>query len=183
MKALIRTAREYGATLGVLEAVECANQRQKSRLFEKLRSALGDNVRGAHIAIWGLAFKPNTDDLREAPSLSLIEALVDAGATAAAHDPAAMPAARLLIGDVVRYVETSYEALDGADALVIVTDWNEYRHPDFGRMKAALRRPVVIDSRNLYRPEKMKSLGFTYDSIGRGPAEEAVRNELAAGIV
>jgi UDPglucose 6-dehydrogenase len=179
VKALIHTAREYGATLSVLEAVECANQRQKSRLFEKLRSALGDNVRGAHIAIWGLAFKPNTDDMREAPSVALIEALASAGATATAHDPAAMTAARRLIGDVVRYAESSYEALDGADALVIVTDWNEYRHPDFHRMKSALRQPIVIDSRNLYRPEKMKLLGFTYDSIGRGPAE-AVHNELAA---
>ena len=178
VKALISTAREYGGTLGVLEAVESANQRQKIRLFEKLQSALGDNLRGAHIAMWGLAFKPNTDDMREAPSVTLIEALIEAGATVAAHDPAAMDAARRLIGDVVHYADSSYAALEGADGLVIVTDWNEYRHPDFARMKAALRQPVVIDSRNLYRPEKMKSLGFIYDSIGRGPAAGAVRNEL-----
>ena len=180
VKALIRTSREYGETLTVLEAVERANQRQQARLFEKLRSALGGNVRGTHIAIWGLAFKPNTDDMREAPSLALIEALLGAGATATAHDPAAIAVAKRAIGDVIRYAESSYQALDGADALVIVTDWNEYRHPDFSRMKATLRRPIVIDGRNLYRHERMKSFGFIYDSIGRGPAVEAVVGELAA---
>jgi UDPglucose 6-dehydrogenase len=180
VKALIRTSREYGETLGVLEAVERANQRQQGRLFEKLRSALGGNVRGTHIAIWGLAFKPNTDDMREAPSLALIEALLGAGATATAHDPASIAAAKRAIGDVIRYAASSYEALDGADALVIVTDWNEYRHPDFNRMKDTLRQPIVIDGRNLYRHERMKSFGFIYDSIGRSPAAEPVVGELAA---
>ena len=154
VKALVHTAKEYGATLSVLEAVECANERQKSRLFEKLQSALGDNVRGAHIACGGSPSSPTRTTCERHHPLTLIEALVGAGATVAAHDPAAMHEARRRIGDVVRYAESSYEALDGADALVVVTDWNEYRHPDFGRMKSALRQPVVIDSRNLYAPKR-----------------------------
>ncbi len=167
VKALVRTARDFATPLAVLEAVELANDRQKERLFEKLVRALGGPPSGVHVAIWGLAFKPNTDDMREAPSLSLVERLLAEGATVTAHDPAAMTEARRRLGDRVRFAETNYEALQGADALVVVTDWNEYRHPDFGRMKAALSRGVVIDGRNLYDPAKMMSLGFTYDSIGR----------------
>ncbi len=167
VKALVRTAREHEASLSVLDAVESANERQKHRLFEKLHRALG-TVRGTHIAIWGLAFKPNTDDMREAPALVLIEQLLEAGATVTAHDPAAMHETQRKIGDRIGYAETNYEALTNADALVVVTDWNEYRHPDFARIKATLRRPVVIDGRNLYSPDKMRALGYTYFSIGRG---------------
>ena len=170
VKALVRTSRDVAASLGVLEAVEEANDRQKRRLYEKLAAALGGSVRGAHVAIWGLAFKPNTDDMREAPALVLIDALLDEGATVIAHDPAAMDEARRRLADRIRFAETNYEALPGADALVVVTDWNEYRHPDFSRIKAALRRPVVIDGRNLYDPTKMRALGFCYDSIGRRSA-------------
>ena len=167
VKALMCTGREHGAALQVLEAVELANDRQKNRLFEKLERALDGRLRGARIAIWGLAFKPNTDDMREAPSLVLIDALHNAGALVTAHDPAAMTAAQRMIGDGVRFAPSNYEAIEDADALVVVTDWNEYRHPDFNRMKAAMKSPVVIDGRNLYDREKMKSLGFVYDSIGR----------------
>jgi UDPglucose 6-dehydrogenase len=167
VKALMCTGREHGAALQVLEAVELANDRQKNRLFEKLERALGGRLRGARIAIWGLAFKPNTDDMREAPSLVLIEALRNAGASVTAHDPAAMTAAQRMIGDDVRFAPSNYEAIEEADALVVVTDWNEYRHPDFNRMKAAMKSPVVIDGRNLYNRDKMRSLGFVYDSIGR----------------
>jgi UDPglucose 6-dehydrogenase len=167
VKALVRTAREHDTPLNVLNAVEGANERQKQRLFEKLHRALG-NVRGTHIAVWGLAFKPNTDDMREAPALVLIEQLLDAGATVTAHDPAAMHETQRKIGDRIGYAETNYDALTNADALVVVTDWNEYRHPDFIRIKATLRRPVIIDGRNLYNPEKMRALGYTYVSIGRG---------------
>ena len=166
VKALVRTAGEHDAPLGVLEAVEAANDRQKHRLFEKLSAALGD-LDGTHIALWGLAFKPQTDDMREAPSLVLIESLLEAGATVTAHDPAAIHETQRRIGDRIRYAETNYDALEGADALVVVTDWNEYRHPDFERIRKALKRPVVIDGRNLYDPAKMISLGFKYDSIGR----------------
>jgi UDPglucose 6-dehydrogenase len=168
VKALVRTAGEAGSPLSVLEAVEEANERQKHRLFEKLRCALGDDMRGAHVAIWGLAFKPQTDDMREAPALTLIDDVLQAGATITAHDPAAMHEAKRRLGDRITYASTNYEALTGADALVVVTDWNEYRHPDFERIKSTLRRPVLIDGRNLYDSSKMQKLGFTYVSIGRG---------------
>jgi UDPglucose 6-dehydrogenase len=168
VKALVRTADEAGAPLGVLQAVETANDCQKQRLFQKLQRVLGDAMRGAHIAVWGLAFKPNTDDMREAPSLALIEAILAAGGSVCAHDPVAMHEAKRRLGDRVRFADTNYDALADADALVVVTDWNEYRHPDFGRIKSTLRRPIVIDGRNLYDVQKMSTLGFTYLSFGRG---------------
>ncbi len=167
VKALVHTGDEFGAPLEVLKAVEAVNDRQKHRLFAKLEGALDGKLNGTRIAVWGLAFKPNTDDMREAPALVLIDRLLAAGATVATHDPAAMTEARRRLDDRVTFADTGYAALDGADALVVVTDWNEYRHPDFGRIKAALRRPVVVDGRNLYDPAKMRTLGFTYLSIGR----------------
>jgi len=167
VKALVRTASECGVPLRVLESVEEANDAQKHRLFGKLRELMGD-VRDRRIAIWGLAFKPNTDDMREAASLVLIDELLAAGATVVAHDPVAMHETQRRLGDRIGYADTSYDALSGADALVIVTDWNEYRHPDFGRIKSTLKTPVVVDGRNLYDARKMKGLGFTYASIGRG---------------
>jgi UDPglucose 6-dehydrogenase len=168
VKALVRTARELDAPLAVLEAVEQVNDRQKHRLFEKLGAMLGDDLRGAHVAVWGLAFKPNTDDMREAPALALIDALLDAGVTVTAHDPVAMDEARRRIGARIGYAETGYAALEGCDALVVVTDWNEYRHPDFARIKQTLRRPIIVDGRNLYDPARMRAQGFAYASIGRG---------------
>jgi UDPglucose 6-dehydrogenase len=178
VKALVRTAAEMGMELKVLGAVEDVNENQKLRLGEKLRDALGDDLTGMRIAVWGLAFKPQTDDMRDAPSLTLIEDLLAAGATVCAHDPAAIKEAKHKLGDRITYSETNYDAINGADALVVVTDWNEYRHPDFTRVKAMLRRPVIIDGRNLYDPEKMKDQGFTYISIGRRavelPATESV---------
>jgi UDPglucose 6-dehydrogenase len=132
------------------------------------------------IAVWGLAFKPQTDDMRDAPSLTLIEDLLAAGATVCAHDPAAIKEAKHKLGDRVTYSETNYDAISGADALVVVTDWNEYRHPDFTRVKAMLRRPVIIDGRNLYDPEKMKEQGFTYISIGRRPVEHPAPESVGA---
>ena len=168
VKALIRTAGDAGSPLSVLEAVEKANDRQKHRLFEKLQCALGDSISGAHIAIWGLAFKPQTDDMREAPALALIDDILAAGATVTAHDPAALHEAKRRLGDRIKFAQSNYDALTGADALVVVTDWNEYRHPDFTRIKAMLRKPVMIDGRNLYDIVKMQSLGFAYHSLGRG---------------
>ena len=168
VKALVRTAKEQGAPLAVLEAVEAANDRQKLRLYEKLTQALGTSLKGARIAIWGLAFKPQTDDMREAPALTLIDNLIGAGATVVAHDPAAMHEAERRLGKKIAFADTNYEAIDGADALVVVTDWNEYRHPDFNKIKSLLKRPVIVDGRNLYDPAKMSALGFTYLSIGRG---------------
>ncbi len=167
VKALLRTSVEKGAQLSVLHAVEEANDRQKHLLFAKLKSALG-TLNGTRIAVWGLAFKPQTDDMRESPALTLIEELLAAGATVVAHDPVAMHEAKRRLGETVTYAATNYDALEGAAALVVVTDWNEYRHPDFSRIRKALLKPIVIDGRNLYDPAKMKSLGFTYRSIGRG---------------
>ena len=173
VKALVRTAAEMGMELKVLSSVEEVNEAQKLRLSEKLRDALGDDLTGMRIAVWGLAFKPQTDDMRDAPSLTLIEDLLAAGATVCAHDPASMHEAKHKLGDRVGYAETNYDALSGADALVVVTDWNEYRHPDFARVKSTLKRPVIIDGRNLYDPAKMADLGFTYHSIGRKSVEHA----------
>lgn len=168
VKALVRTARDNDVPLAVLDAVEDANERQKRRMFEKLQLVLDGGVKDARVAVWGLAFKPQTDDMREAPSLVLIESLLEAGASVIAHDPVAMDEARHRMADRIEYAESNYDALDGADALCVVTDWNEYRHPNFERMKSMLKRPVVIDGRNLYDPAKMQKLGFTYMSIGRG---------------
>ena len=168
VKALLHTSEDRGAPMLVLRAVEDANDRQKQRLFEKLQSVLGASLTGSRVAVWGLAFKAQTDDMRESPALTLIESLLAVGATVTGHDPAAMHEAERRLGTKIRYAKTNYDALDGADALVVVTDWNEYRFPDFARIKAALSKPIVIDGRNLYDPAKMAQLGFTYRSIGRG---------------
>jgi UDPglucose 6-dehydrogenase len=169
VKALIRTAADQGVPLEVLNAVESANERQKHRLFEKVQRAIGESsaLRGVLVAVWGLAFKPQTDDMRESPSLVLIEELLDAGAKVCVHDPVAMPEGRRRLGSRVKFAESNYDALAGADALAVVTDWNEYRHPDFTRIKQSLRRPIIVDGRNLYDPDRMERLGFVYDSIGR----------------
>ena len=167
VKALVKMAGEKGVPLDVLAGVESANERQKRVLLKKIKLALGEKLDGRHIALWGLAFKPGTDDMREAPSLTLIDALLAEGVSICAHDPAAADHARGLIGNRIDYAETNYEALANADALVVVTDWNEYRHPDFERVKRTLRQPVIIDGRNLYDVEKMRELGVRYYSIGR----------------
>ena len=167
VKALVHTAWERGVPLEVLSAVEAANERQKRVLGVKIKHAIGTELQGKRIALWGLAFKAGTDDMREAPALTLIETLLADGATICAHDPAAMDQARVLLGDTVEYAEGNYEALTGADALVIVTDWNEYRNPDFERIKKTLKQPVIVDGRNLYDPERMRDLGIRYYSVGR----------------
>ncbi|HEV2643993.1 MAG TPA: UDP-glucose/GDP-mannose dehydrogenase family protein, partial [Candidatus Elarobacter sp.] len=170
VKALVQTGCASGTSLEIIAAVDSSNERQKRRLVEKVRGALGGSVAGKHVAVWGLSFKPGTDDMREAPSLVLITALLAEGATVCAHDPAAMDEARRHLGDRIGYAETGYEALVGADALVIVTDWNEYRNPDFRRVKTTLKRPLIVDARNLYDPDKMASIGLTYHSLGRPSA-------------
>ena len=167
VKALIKTADDNGVVLRVLKAVEDVNARQKRRLLEKLEQQLGPALRGSTVAVWGLAFKAETDDMRESPAIDLVEGLLAAGARVHAHDPAALPQARGLFGERVCYYEQQYDALDGADALVIVTEWLQFRNPDFQRIKAALRRPVIVDGRNLYDPAKLRALGFSYVGIGR----------------
>lgn len=172
VKALLRVASQHEVTLGVVDAVERANERQRGVMFARISAALQGDLRGRRVAIWGLSFKPQTDDMRESPSLYLIDQLLDAGAQVVVHDPVAMVPARKIIGDRVEYASSNYDALTGADALAVVTDWNEYRHPNFERMLQALAQPVIIDGRNLYNPTKMQSMGFEYSSIGR-PVEDA----------
>jgi len=167
VQALIRTGEDRGVALGILKAVEEANEQQKRVLFEKLERHLDGKMRGAVVAVWGLAFKAETDDVRESPALVLVEALLRAGAKVRVHDPAALEAARRYLGEKVVYAAQAYDAVDGATALVIVTEWLEYRNPDFDRIKRLLTRPLIVDGRNLYDPDRMARLGFTYDSIGR----------------
>ena len=170
VKALLNMGAACGVALDVLAAVESANLRQKRILVTKIKRALGDELKGRRIALWGLAFKAGTDDMREAPALTLIDELLDEGVSICAHDPAAMHHARALLGNRIDFAETNYEALTDADALVVVTDWNEYRHPDFERVKRALKQPVIVDGRNLYDVERMRELGVRYHSIGRPSA-------------
>ena len=169
VQALRRTAREYGAPLRILDAVEAANEAQKRILVEKLKSRFGAQLDGRRFALWGLAFKPNTDDMREAPSRVIMEALWAMGATVAAYDPAAMPETRRLYGEHPDLMLTPHpmDALRGADALLIVTEWKAFRSPDFAAMKALLRQPVIFDGRNLYDPAAMRREGFEYFPIGR----------------
>jgi UDPglucose 6-dehydrogenase len=166
VKALMRTGRDNDVTLGILDAVESANENQKQILFHKLKHHLGE-LSGCTVAVWGLAFKAETDDVRESPALVLVEELICAGVKVVVHDPAAMKTAARQLGSRVTYAPHAYDALDGADALAIVTEWLEYRNPDFARIKHLLKRPLIVDGRNLYDPVKLGRLGFTYDSIGR----------------
>jgi UDPglucose 6-dehydrogenase len=167
VKALVRTADGRRVQLGVLQAVESGNERQKRVLFEKLSRHFDGNLKGKTIAVWGLAFKAETDDVRESPAIVLVEGLLEAGAKVRAHDPAAIETARHVLGDRITFVEHSYEAVAGADALAIVTEWLEYRNPDFARIKQALKQALIVDGRNLYDPDRLSQLGFTYDCIGR----------------
>ena len=169
LRALRLVSEKVHVPMEVVTAAERANDRQKHVLFGKLKRALGA-LSGRRIAVWGLAFKPETDDMRESPSLPLIEAVLAAGGAIAAHDPVAGGEARRRFGDRITIAATSYDALAGADALVVVTEWNEYRRPDFERIRATLKQPVVIDGRNLYDPARMAGLGFKYLSIGRPQA-------------
>jgi UDPglucose 6-dehydrogenase len=166
VKAMLKFAGAHNYDFQILKAVEAVNERQKIRLLAKIKKHFG-NVKGKRLALWGLAFKPKTDDMREAPAVPLIRGLLEAGASVTAYDPEAMKVARDIFGTGVEFADSSYDALKGADALVIVTEWNEFREPDFSRIQKALKNPVVFDGRNIYNPEQMRSLGFTYYSIGR----------------
>lgn len=164
--ALIHCGDSHGVKLSVVEAVQEANRRQRMRLFTKLESALGA-VAGRTIAVWGLAFKAETDDIRESPALELVSTLLGAGAKVRVFDPRAMDSARGVLGSDVHYGVDEYEALEGADALVIVTEWLMFRNPDFDRIKRLLSSGVIVDGRNLYEPEAMADMGFSYLSVGR----------------
>ncbi len=166
VKALIKTADENGYNMQVLKAVEGVNDNQKHRLFSKLKNHFGD-LNGKQFTLWGLSFKPKTDDMREAPSLVLIEQLLNAGASVIAYDPVAMHEAQRILGDKITYSNEQYDALTNSDALVIVTEWAEFRSPDFDVISDKLKNKVVFDGRNIYEPEEMKSLGYHYECIGR----------------
>ena len=169
VRALERTANQSGYTAELLRAVEAVNNRQKGRAFELLRKHFGDRIAGSHVAIWGLSFKPNTDDLREAPSLTLIESLLSAGATVTSHDPEAAGAASRLFRDRKGFTvnDDPYAAAAGADALVLLTEWKLYWAPDFDRLHEVMREAVIVDGRNIWSPKVVRRRGFTYYAIGR----------------
>ncbi|MDR3429081.1 MULTISPECIES: UDP-glucose dehydrogenase family protein [Silvimonas] len=167
VKALCRTANEYGMDLKVLTAVEEVNDEQKGLLVKKVTKRFGEDLKGHHFAVWGLAFKPKTDDMREAPSLVVIDGLLKRGATVSAFDPVAMNEAKHTLGDSIVYGKTFMDVLDNADALLIVTEWKEFQVPDFNAIKARLKQPIVFDGRNLFEPSVVREHGFEYDAIGR----------------
>jgi UDPglucose 6-dehydrogenase len=169
VQALIHSAAENELDFAMLEAADQVNHRQKRLLVERVKQRFGADLAGRTFAIWGLAFKPRTDDMREAPSLVVIDELLKARARVQVHDPEALENARNIFGDRVSYHRTNYEALAHADALIILTEWNEFRHPNFQRIKSELKQPVIFDGRNLYDPGLMKALEFSYYSIGRRP--------------
>jgi UDPglucose 6-dehydrogenase len=177
VKALVKAGEQMGVKLGVLTAVEAANERQKRVLVDKVVARFGENLKGKTLALWGLAFKPNTDDMREAPSRVIIDELLKRGAQLRAYDPVAMVEAKRVMGDPagLTFVANQTEALQGSDALLIVTEWPEFKSPDFDAIRSLLKTPLVIDGRNLFEPELMRSLGLEYQAIGRG---ESVKNAV-----
>jgi UDPglucose 6-dehydrogenase len=167
VKALAKTAEEYMYEFRILKAVMDVNQRQKNRLVEKVSNYFGHDLRGKTLAIWGLAFKPNTDDIREAPALHIIDELLELGANIKAYDPEAMHHVKEFYGDNIELTNDQYSALENSDALIIVTEWNAFRTPDFGRLASTLNNRIIFDGRNIYSLDSMKDLGFYYESIGR----------------
>lgn len=167
VQALVKSAHEAGYEFQILNAVMDVNEKQKLHLIPKIRKYFNGDLKGKHFSIWGLAFKPNTDDIREAPALYMINALLAEGATVSVFDPEAMPNVKTLIGDKVHFAENQYDALSGAHALIIATEWNEFRQPDFLRIVKELKHKAIFDGRNLFDLDAIKSLGFHYESIGR----------------
>jgi len=173
VQALVKSSQEVDYEFRILDAVMDVNEKQKLHLMPKISRYFKDNLKGKHFALWGLAFKPNTDDIREAPALYMIEALVKAGATVSVFDPEAMNNVKNLIGGKVTYAESQYEALEGADALIIATEWNEFRTPNFLKIVTSLKNKVIFDGRNLFDIAAIRELGFYYESVGRAPADPA----------
>ena len=167
VKALVHSSWEVGYDFRILDAVMDVNERQKVHMVSKIKSYFNNDLQGKHFAIWGLAFKPNTDDIREAPALEIINSLIKAGATVCAYDPEAMPNVMALLGDEIQFAETQYDCLKDADALIVATEWNEFRTPDFDKIVSLLKQRVVFDGRNVYDAIQMKEKGFYYESIGR----------------
>ena len=167
VKALVKTAQEHEYEFKILRAVDEVNERQKRLIVKKMLRHFNNQIQQKVITLWGLSFKPQTDDIREAPAVVIINALLELGAKIRAHDPIAIPKMRALFGGKVEFFDNNYDALKGADALAVITEWNEFRRPDFDRMKSLMKRPVIFDGRNIYDPKLMKEKGFVYFGIGR----------------
>lgn len=167
VKALISTASDHGYPMRILQAVEDVNEEQKTLLFRKLSAYFGGDLQGRKVAMWGLAFKPETDDMREAPSLVLIDRLLEAGCQITAYDPVAIPEARRRIGDRIAYAKNIYETVEGADVLMVVTEWKEFRLPAWARIRSLMKTPLILDGRNIYNIAEIEEAGFTYHCIGR----------------
>jgi UDPglucose 6-dehydrogenase len=169
IQALIATAKSAGHTLEICEAAWRANQRQKRYVASKVIDCFrGEDLKGVNVAVWGLTFKPKTDDVRESPAIDIINALLEQGVKVTAYDPKGMENARLMFGERISYAPDAYDAIAGADCLLIVTEWNQFKSPDIDRMKSLMKRPIVVDGRNILNPHELRSAGFTYHSIGRG---------------
>lgn len=177
IKALIHTAQNHNMRLEILTAVESVNARQKLALVNKVKQQFGENLQGKTFAVWGLSFKPRTDDMREAPAIVIIEELLAAGAKIQAYDPQAMTEARRIFGNRVKFTENEYDAVMKADALLIITEWNEFREPNFELLQQSLKTPYIFDGRNIYEPQKMAAMGFHYFSIGRRTLKAAQSSE------
>lgn len=167
VQALVRSGNQVGYKFSIIDAVLDVNDRQKLKLVDKVKNHFGSDLTGKHFALWGLAFKPDTDDIREAPALYMIKSLLAAGAKITAYDPEAMDNVKALFGDQIEFVDHPYEALEGRDALMIATEWGAFRNPDFGKIKSSLKDPKIFDGRNLFDLEEMEGAGFFYESIGR----------------
>lgn len=180
VQALVRSSHEVDYDFKILEAVMSVNEEQKLHLLPKIKAYYGDNLVGKHFALWGLAFKPNTDDIREAPALYIIKALLGEGATVTAFDPEAMSNVRGQIDSIIGYADNQYDALNGADALIIATEWNEFRTPDFEKITSLLKEKVIFDGRNLFDTAAMEHLGFHYESVGRKAVAQEATNEAVS---
>lgn len=177
VQALVKSSNEAGYDFQILNAVMDVNEKQKLHLLPKIKKYFKGNLKGKRFALWGLAFKPNTDDIREAPALYMIDALLNEGATVCAYDPEAVNNVRALVGDKIEFTENQYDCLAGADALIIATEWNEFRTPNFLKIVTALKNKVIFDGRNLFEAEAIKELGFYYESVGRAIADPADKNK------
>ncbi len=167
VNALIKTADDFNSPMKILKVVDEANKNQKLVIVKKILKHFGNDIKGKRFAVWGLAFKPNTDDMREAPSIVIVKELVKLGAQVIGYDPAAMETSKFYLNDILTYTNDQYDALDNADALLILTEWNEFRNPDFDEIKTRLKSKLIFDGRNIYDPDKMNEMGFSYSSIGR----------------
>lgn len=169
VKALVRVAEDNGFEASILSAVDKVNKDQRNLFINRIMAYYNNDIKGKTFALWGLAFKPRTNDMRESPAIAIVNALLQKGAVIKAYDPKAMEEARSILGDIIKYSQSSYEALEGADAMILATEWNEFRRPDFDKIKKLLKKPVIFDGRNQYDPKRMKDRGFDYFSIGKMP--------------